>query len=211
MHYSGQIGVLKSNRNQRKLKMEKLRILPLPEQLYREAEQNQVGRIELKFKKDRDETFLDISFLGRDNRSLYDDKTDNLYEKFEKWAWRAYNYKDVEVPEYPGVYTELHGICIHYYLVSKRAQLTSWITETARVDGPVNEVCELDIELETKTEGVNYGITSSKLEEIRQKVQDISSYIDAISSYINVSSSELKEISKNINPPTEDNDNNERD
>lgn len=176
--------------------MEKLRILPLPEQLYREAKQKNVCKVELRFKRDRDETFLDIFFHDEDHRSLNFDETADLYEKFEKWAWRAYNYKDVEVRELPGIYPELHGISVHYCLAFKKAHLSSWVTETARIDGPVNELCDLEVE------GVDYGINRSKLEKLRRKVQDISSYV-------NVISDELKEISKGINSFTEDN--NERD
>lgn len=182
--------------------MEKLKILPLPEQLYRESKQKNVGKIELKFKRDRDETFLDIFFRGEDNRSLDADETYELYTKFENWAWRAYNYKDVEVAAFPGIYTELHGISVHYCLVYKRAHLSSWVTETERVDGPVNEVCDLEVEGVEEVEGVDYEINRSKLEKLRRKVQDISSYV-------NVISDELKEIFEGINSFTEDN--NERD
>lgn len=176
--------------------MEKLKVLPLPEQLYRIATRNQIDEIHLEFYKKNEETFLDVHLYKEGHKDLYLNRykpskaleIENLYNDIEDWAWRAYNYEDVKSPDE-------HGTIVAYFFKAKKTRLNSWAIEPVSVDAPVEEG-ELEIE------GVDYGINRSKLEKIRRKVQDISSYVSVISE-------ELREISKGISTFTEDN--NDRD
>lgn len=178
-----QTGILEQDRHSRKARMKNIKLLPVPEDLYLQAKEKGVYEIRLEFAKSYDETFLDVYLYthGSDNNLSYFntvEDNDAIYQSFEKWAWRAYNYADTEGPEE-------HGVLVRYSIEAQKAFLESWQAERKVVDGPVNEETDLKIERN------NSEVTTNNLKELKQKIQDVASYI-------NVVSDDLKELMSHV-------------
>ena len=157
--------------------MKNIKLLPLPENLYLQARAKGVYEIQLELSKSDDETFLDVYLVTHNSdNNLSDFSTsstvednDPIYQSFEKWAWRAYNYADTEGPEE-------HGVLVRYSIEAQKAFLKSWQAERKVVDGPVNEETDLRVERNNNNE-----VTTNNLKELKQRIKDVASYINVVS------------------------------